>query len=563
MNEQDKQDKYIGKILDGRYEIRDVIGEGGMAVVYRAIDHRLHRRVAVKIMREEMAADEEFRRRFCAESQAVAMLSHPNIVAVYDVSHSDTVEYIVMELIDGITLKQYMDRRGVLSWKEAVHFSKQIARALGHAHERSIVHRDIKPQNIMLLRDGTIKVADFGIAALENELQETDGQAIGSIHYIAPEQARGEYPDARSDVYSLGVVMYEMVTGVVPYNGESLGEIAVMHMNAEPKPICQLNPAIPNVLATIIMHAMDPKKEERYQTAAELADDLEQLSRERTETIVEDEEETEETPDVMPVRSVRDPSRSKYMRRKKRASRVSFLSGVFLVLSMALAIFIFLWNYWVKDIFSPVERIPLPNFVGASLESLENDPYLMERYRFEVTYVVDSSLQPGLVISQDPLPERSVMVVPSGIAVSLVVSTSSSQTTVPDLSNRYYAEALQILENLGLNGEIENATSSTVTRDYVISCSPAAGETLSLGSTVYVTVSSGPEIQYVDVPNLVGLTEDVARSKLESSRLSYGGSEYVASSLEVGTVVGQSVDAFTQIEEHAKIKLFISNGAGE
>ena len=366
-------------------------------------------------------------------------------------------------------------------------------------------------------------------------------------------------------MYSLGVVMYEMVTGVVPYNGDSLGEIAVMHMNAAPTPICELNPAIPEVLATIIMHAMDPKKESRYQTAAELADDLEQLSRERTETIVEDEEEAavEETPDVMPVRSVRDLSRSKYLRRRKRASRVSFLSGVFLVLAMALGIFVFLWNYWIKDIFSPVERIPLPNFVGASLESLENDPYLMDRYRFEVTYVVDSSLQPGLVISQDPLPERSVMVVPSGIEVSLIVSTGSSQATVPDLSNRYYAEALQILESLGLNGEIENATSSVVTRDYVISCSPVAGETLSIGSTVYVTVSSGPEIQYVDVPNLIGLTEDVARSKLENSRLSYGGSEYVASSLEAGTVVGQSEDAFTQLEEHAKIKLYISNGAGE
>ena len=183
MNE---NDRYIGMLLDDRYEIQQLIGEGGMAVVYKAMDHRLHRQVAVKIMREEMAADEDFKRRFCAESQAVAMLSHPNIIAVYDVSHSDKMEYIVMELIDGITLKQYMDRRGQLMWKEAVHFSRQIARALAHAHARGIIHRDIKPQNIMLLRDGTIKVADFGIAALENEVEEAGGQAIGSIHYIAP-----------------------------------------------------------------------------------------------------------------------------------------------------------------------------------------------------------------------------------------------------------------------------------------------------------------------------------------------------------------------------------------
>ena len=260
MNENDKN---IGLLLDDRYELLEKVGEGGMAVVYSALDRRLNRNVAVKIMRDEMAADEEFKRRFCAESQAVAMMSHPNIVAVYDVSHSDQMEYIVMELIDGITLKQYMDRRGILSWKEAVHFSKQIARALGHAHERGIIHRDIKPQNIMLLRDGTIKVADFGIASLENEFQEADGQAIGSIHYIAPEQARGDLPDARSDIDSLGVVMYEMVTGEVPYTGDTLGEIAVKHMNATPKPIRELNQDLPEVLEEIIARAMAPNLADR------------------------------------------------------------------------------------------------------------------------------------------------------------------------------------------------------------------------------------------------------------------------------------------------------------
>lgn len=561
MNENDKN---IGLLLDDRYELLEKVGEGGMAVVYSALDRRLNRNVAVKIMRDEMAADEEFKRRFCAESQAVAMMSHPNIVAVYDVSHSDQMEYIVMELIDGITLKQYMDRRGILSWKEAVHFSKQIARALGHAHERGIIHRDIKPQNIMLLRDGTIKVADFGIASLENEFQEADGQAIGSIHYIAPEQARGDLPDARSDIYSLGVVMYEMVTGEVPYNGDTLGEIAVKHMNATPKPIRELNQDLPEVLEEIIARAMAPNLADRYQTAAELADDLEQLSRDAANGLVEDATAEEvKAPDVKPVRSVSELSKKSFARRRRRADRVSFLSGSFLLLALCIAVFVFLWKYWVADIFAPAERFELPDFVGKSYEQLENDPEILNRYRFEVTFVVDEDSPPGLVLKQEPKAGRSVMLVPSGVAVNLEVSTNSSQVAVPDLINRNYVDALLLLQNAGFVCEIENATSDTVSRDYVISSSPAAGEEISYGSTVYITVSSGPEILFVDVPNLVGISEDAAKAKLEAARLSYGGAEHVSSDFEAGTVIGQIPEAFSQIEEHSKITLVISSGPGE
>ena len=561
MNENDKN---IGLLLDDRYELLEKVGEGGMAVVYSALDRRLNRNVAVKIMRDEMAADEEFKRRFCAESQAVAMMSHPNIVAVYDVSHSDQMEYIVMELIDGITLKQYMDRRGILSWKEAVHFSKQIARALGHAHERGIIHRDIKPQNIMLLRDGTIKVADFGIASLENEFQEADGQAIGSIHYIAPEQARGDLPDARSDIYSLGVVMYEMVTGEVPYTGDTLGEIAVKHMNATPKPIRELNQDLPEVLEEIIARAMAPNLADRYQTAAELADDLEQLSRDAANGLVEDASAEEvKAPDVKHVRSVSELSKKSFARRRRRADRVSFLSGSFLLLALCIAVFVFLWKYWVADIFAPAERFELPDFVGKSYEQLENDPEILNRYRFEVTFVVDEDSPPGLVLKQEPKAGRSVMLVPSGVAVNLEVSTNSSQVAVPDLINRNYVDALLLLQNAGFVCEIENATSDTVSRDYVISSSPAAGEEISYGSTVYITVSSGPEILFVDVPNLVGISEDAAKAKLETARLSYGGAEHVSSDFEAGTVIGQIPEAFSQIEEHSKITLVISSGPGE
>lgn len=557
MNE---NEKYIGKMLDDRYEILECIGEGGMAIVYKAMCHRLNRYVAVKIMRDEMAADEEFRRRFCAESQAVAMLSHPNIVAVYDVSHSDDIEYIVMELIDGITLKQYMDRRGKLSWKETLHFSKQIAKALSHAHERGIIHRDIKPQNIMLLRDGTIKVGDFGIAALENEIDENNGQAIGSIHYIAPEQARGNCPDARSDVYSLGVVMYEMLTGQLPYTGDTLGEIAVKHMNADPVLPHELNPDIPPELESITLKAMAPGLEERYQSAKDLLEDLEAITQSQMKADEEEEAVETDAPRVKPVRSVSELSKEKYKRRRRRASRVSFLSGTLGLLLLAIWLVSFLWDFWLEDVFSPAERIDLPNFVGTEFQAIENNAELMNTYSFNVVYVIDTENPSSLVLDQSPEPGRSMMVTPGGIQVELTVSSGASEYVVPDVLNMSYTDAVAAIQNAGFVAEIENATSDSVARNNVISSSPAAGESLSSGSTVYLLVSSGTEILYVEVPNLIGSTEDAARAKLESANLSFGGSERVSSDLAVGTVVGQSVDAFSQVEEHTKVYLQISSG---
>ena len=560
MNE---NDSYIGKTLDGRYEIMNIIGEGGMAIVYRALDHRLNRYVAVKIMRSEMAADEEFRRRFNAESQAVAMLSHPNIVAVYDVSRSETMEYIVMELIDGITLKQYMDKRGMLAWREAVHFSKQIAKALTQAHERGIIHRDIKPQNIMLLRDGTIKVADFGIAALESEVDEKpDGQAIGSIHYIAPEQARGESPDARSDIYSLGVLMYEMLTGNVPYTGDTLGEIAIKHMQHAPTSPCKINPDIPEALERITLKAMASRIDQRYQSAAELLGDLDQLTTVKPQPENEEPVTQEQGHGVKPVRSSTELSKANYQRRRRRANKVSFATGFFLLLALSIGLFKYLWDFWLYDVFSPAVRIPLQNFIGMNYSDIESNTELLSRYNFDVIFVINTDSQAGQVLEQEPSAGRSMMVTPEGINVTLKVSTGGNIATVPDLRNHSYVEAMNQLDNLGLAVEIENAVSDTITRDYVISSSPLAGEQLSLGSTVYLLVSSGPEIQYVEMPNLVGLSEDAARSKLESARLSYGGSTRVISDYDAGTVIGQSNEAFSTVEEHCKITLTVSAGPG-
>ena len=554
----DTNDKYIGKMLDDRYEIREIIGEGGMAIVYRALDHRLNRDVAVKIMRDEMAADEEFRRRFCTESHAVAMLSHPNIVAVYDVSHNDNVEYIVMELVDGITLKQYMERKGMVAWKEVVHFTKQISKALAHAHERGIIHRDIKPQNIMLLRDGTIKVGDFGIAALENEVYENNGEAIGSIHYIAPEQARGECPDARSDIYSLGVMMYEMLTGGLPFTGNTLGEIAVQHMNAKPVPPHEKNPEIPLELERITLKAMNAELSERYQSANALLSDLEAFI--HTPVTIEGDGADYENPDVKPVRSSTELSRERYKLRRRRSGVVSFMSGTFGLLVLAVALFAFLWNFWLKDVFSPAERIALPNFEGCNYESIVNNTELNSMYKFNVIYISDDSVEPGIVISQSPAAGRSMMVTPSGIEVDLTVNAGVSLTSVPDVLNTDYRDAMRNLRAAGFNVEIENAASDSYTKDYVIATSPVAGEQLSSGSTVYITVSAGPEIQYVSMPNLVGSTENSAISRIESSNLSYGGSDRVVSDYEAGTVIDQSISSSESVAEHTKVYLTVSSG---
>lgn len=557
-------DKYIGKLIAERYLILKTIGAGGMAVVYKASDMRLNRNVAVKIMREDSAENEEFRRRFCAEAHAVAMLSHPNIIAVYDVSHNDDVEYIVMELVDGITLKQYMDRRGALMWKEELHFTKQIARALAHAHERGIIHRDIKPQNIMMLRDGTIKVGDFGIAALENEIHEQSGEAIGSVHYIAPEQARGELPDARSDIYSLGIMMYEMLTGVKPYEGDTIQEIAVKHISADPVLPHHIKKDIPPELERITMRAMSADINTRYQTANELLEDLDEFTQAQLAAEAEAEEEEEEekyqNPAVVPIRSVSEMDGENFKIRHRRARRVTYLSGTFGALLTCVFLFGLMWNFWLKEVFSPAERMELPNFVGQNYQSILNNAENAATYKFNVVYVINTQTDSGTILSQNPNAGRSMMITPDGIEVELKVSTGLVFTEVPDVINLDYREAKNRLQQAGFVVDIENEMSTVVTKDYVISTSPAANEQLSSGSTVYVKVSTGPQTSYIKMPNLIGLSEDAAIKKLESVGLSFGGSDRIASDVDAGTVISQSTDPFMEVEEHSKIRLKISGG---
>lgn len=551
-------DKYIGRILDDRYEIIELIGSGGMANVYKALCHRLNRYDAVKIMRDETAANTELRRRVCAESQAVAMLSHPNIVSVYDVSHSDDVEYIVMELIEGITLKQYLQKKSVLEPAEVLDFTIQIAKALEHAHSKGIIHRDIKPQNIMLLKDGMIKVADFGIASLESDIEENNGEAVGSVHYIAPEQARGQAPDARSDIYSLGIVMYEMLTGKLPYIGASDVEVAVKHMNTDPVSPRELVPDIPEELERICLKAMNSDMDKRYQTASELLADLEQYKAQSLAAhVLEDSE------------AVLIDSDDQLQRRKKsrRSRKIALSSGILAVLLFVIIGFVFLNGYFLKDLFSDPVKVKVDNFVGRYYEDVINDKDYKKVYDFKVTFKVDLEHEYGIILSQDPESGRSKSVNDknSKIVVELVcaaetVDDQKRLLRVPDIVNREREEAISMIQDAGFTYVIEQAPSDSITKGYVISTDPVAGAAADEGSEIKIIISTGPEAVMTKVPQLKGLSKQAAIEKIESSNLSVGNISTADSDLDAGTVIDQNIAAGTQVEEHTKISITISSG---
>ena len=552
-------DKYIGKILDDRYEIIELIGSGGMANVYKALCHRLNRYDAVKIMRDETAANTELRRRFRAESQAVAMLSHPNIVSVYDVSHNDDVEYIVMELIDGITLKQYLQKKSVLDPSEVLDFTIQTAKALEHAHSKGIIHRDIKPQNIMLLKDGMIKVADFGIASLENTVEENNGETVGSVHYIAPEQARGEAPDARSDIYSLGIVMYEMLTGRLPYVGNSDVEVAVKHMNTDPVTPRDIVPSIPEELERICLKAMNSNIDERYQTASEMLADLEQYKAQSLAAhVLEDSE-------AVLIDSEEPPRRR--AQRSRRSKKIALSSGILAVLLFVIIGFVFLNGYFLKDLFSDPVKVKVDNFVGRYYEDVINDKDYKKIYDFKVTFKVDLEHEYGIILSQDPESGRSKTVSDKGskIVVELVcaaetVDDQKRLLKVPDIVNHEREEAISMVQDAGFTYSLEQAPSDSITKGYVISTDPVAGAAADEGSEIKIIISTGPETVMTKVPQLKGLSKDAAIAKIESSNLSIGSISTAESDLDAGTVIDQNIAAGTEIEEHTKISITVSSG---
>lgn len=550
-------DRYIGMMLDNRYEIQEVIGRGGMAVVYKAMCHRLNRQVAVKILKDEYSKDAEFRRRFHAESQAVAMLSHPNIVSVYDVSHTDEIDYIVMELIDGITLKQYLEQKGKLGWREVLHFAPQICKAIEHAHSKGVIHRDIKPHNIMVLKDGSVKVADFGIARITSAQNTLTREALGSVHYISPEQAKGDKVDCRTDLYSLGVVMYEMLAGKPPYDGETPVSVAIQHIHAKPTPLRTLNPSVPEGLDQIIMHAMRAELNERYQSATEMLEDLERFRQDPSVLFAEAKNSAEAEPEA-PEKTPREPIRRTVKTKKKKPSRRAIIAAV-LCIFLAVGGFAALVSYLLGDVFHSDGDLRVPDLYKTSADKL--DSLYGDQFQFEISeWVFDDTVSYGLVVDQEPKPKSSVK---AGSTISVKVSLGVQKMSMPNLVNYAVGDAQSILGSFDVQVSVTYEESDIYVQDYIIRTIPAYGETLSPGQQVELIVSKGTNTKLCVVPELTGMDVDDALKKLEECRLGKGNIKYVENSLPKGTVTFQSIKQGTEVKEGTIINLQVSQGAAQ
>ena len=594
-------DQYIGKLLDNRYEIMEQIGMGGMARVFRALDHRLNRQVAVKILREDLAEDAELRRRFHEESQAVAMLSHPNIVAVYDVSRSSDVEYIVMELIDGITLKQYMQKKGnKLNWREALHFITQIVKALGHAHSRGIIHRDIKPHNIMVLRDGSVKVADFGIARVASGGHSTLTQeALGSVHYISPEQARGSHIDARSDLYSAGVVLYEMITGRLPFEGDTPVSVAIQHINSIPLSPREIDPAIPEALEAITMKAMAPDPDNRYLSADDMLADLEEFRKNpninfdyNVSGFQDDEDDVDKT-QVLPTAAsisrvgsrVREPERVQNRSRSNppprhrereedeeeyddgpRRPNWPIIGAVAAILVFVVALlYIMFSTAFSGSLGAQTQNIRVPSVTGQLFSEAQANTELLNGFTLVQGETVESDQPAGTILQQSPNANDFV----SGDDMTITVTVSSGEAEevlMPPLEGKTLAQALSALQvdlDLGLRVDYDSRSEyhDTIPEGCVISTIPEEGTVLSEGQQVILVMSLGKEETPMVMPNLIGMDEETAKKTITDMGLVVGQVQPSPSDeQEAGKVWYQSIAVNASVTEGTTVDIFVSTG---
>ena len=568
-------DKYLGKKLDGRYEITELIGIGGMANVYKAYDVIENRVVAVKILREEYMGNEEMRRRFKNESKAMAVLNHSNVMRVYDVSFSDRMQSIVMEYIDGITLKEYIEQQGSLKWKEAVHFTVQTLRALQHAHDKGIVHRDIKPQNIMLLSDGTIKITDFGIARFaRSETRTLTDKAIGSVHYISPEQAAGAATDARTDLYAVGVILYEMLTGRVPFEADTPVSVALKQIQSTAIPPRQINPSIPEGLQEITLHAMEKDITKRYQIAAQMLRDIDEFKRDPSISfeykyldVPSGREKSKYTDAIRSVRAEKDNkkmSKKKKKRRKpKRAPIIPVLAGVTTAFVIVTGAFI-LWMFMMNNPFTEVAQDYTPDLVGQKWNNVQVAP------KYE-KFIIEPDGDPeynneygrGVIFDQTP---KAGMNIKLNKKIKVKISRGPQSLLLPDYSGQDLTQVVAELSSQGIDtlqkGKFDDATPVNT----IINTSPPSGTEVGAGEAVTLYYSMGKKETVVPVPDLKGVTPADAQTIIENLGLKIGTTTYdetVEDESLIGTIVGQSPAPPSQAPSGSSIDITVAGASNE
>jgi len=578
-------DKYIGKRLDGRYHIEELIGVGGMANVYKAHDILDGKVVAVKLLRDEYNDNEEFIRRFKMESKAISLLSHPNIVKVYDICFGDRFKCIVMEYVDGITLKEYIEQQGVIKWKEVIHFVVQILKALQHAHDRGIVHRDIKPQNIMLLSDGTIKITDFGIARFaRSETRTLSDRAIGSVHYISPEQAQAGKTDEKTDIYSVGVMMFEMLTGKLPFEADSPVSVALKQIQTQPIMPRSINPAIPEGLEEITMRAMQKDVAKRYQSAAEMLKDIDtfknnptisfeykymysispqdreiyhqqkqqRVKAKETAVLTKNRTSSEKTarPAAAQAALEEDDGRSPY---------IPVLTGVTVGIMLVAIAFISILLY-INRPFEKMPDITVPNLVGANYETIRKTQMYAGNFDIRATTEFNDEYASGIVFEQKPAAGRNVK---PGTIINVKVSSGQRIVVLPDFKSQESTIVFAKIADLGLKYEERAIYDDFVPAGSIVSTSPEANTEVASGTTIVVYVSQGPQEMTIDVPSVKGMNIADAKAALANAKLQVGNVKQEVSDRPVGEVLSQSPAPPSKVAENSAVDLVISSGSNE
>lgn len=583
-------DKFIGLKLDGRYQITELIGVGGMSDVYKGIDIMENRTVAVKILKKEFSENEEFVRYFRNESRAIAVLSHPNIVKIFDVGYEHDLQYIVMEYINGITLKECIEQKGMLQWRECVHYTIQILRALQLAHDRGIIHRDIKPQNVMLLVDGTIKVMDFGIACFSRQNAGTNTErTMGSVHYVSPEQARGERTDERGDIYSVGVMMYEMLTGRKPFDGETPVAVALKHMNEEPVRPSEYNSNIYKGLEEIVLHAMEKDPTKRYQSASGMIRDIEAFKADQSITFgyfdepIKKPEQQSGLLDGLKTSVAKKRSTKPKVKKEKpkpepepeeieeypeedydddddedERPRHNYILPILSAMTVTVIIVatLFMANVIMgafQTTASSSNDYTMPDLVGLNYYEARS---LYTEIQLVASEEYSSEYEAGIIMEQEKAEGRIVKV---GDAIKVTVSKGTRTVTIPDVVNYHYSFAYAALTGESLTVQRVEIESDDISSGYVVKTDPVAYSTVEEGTTVKVYVSIGPSTEDTTVPSLIGKTVSEAQSLLEDNYL-VPKTQYVESSEEAGTVIDQSIEAGETVTRNTTVTIYVSDG---